>query len=148
MSSINFKLPKIIVVSGGFDPVHSGHIAMFREASKLGHVVVALNSDEWLTRKKGKPFMPWIERAAVIDAMKWVHLVVPMNDDDGSAVDGIRTAKYIFPQHDVVFANGGDRKGDNTPEVDYCNNHNVELVWNVGGEKTQSSSWFLKDWKG
>lgn len=142
------SLPPIVVVSGGFDPVHSGHIAMFREASRFGLVVVALNSDEWLARKKGKPFMPWVERHAVIDAMRWVHLTIPMNDDDGSACDGIRTAMKLFPHHKIVFANGGDRKGANTPEVDFCNTNGVELIWNIGGEKTQSSSWFLRDWKG
>lgn len=140
-------LAPIVVVSGGFDPVHSGHITMFREAAQYGNVVVALNSDEWLTRKKGKPFMPWKERAFIIESMRWVHMVIPMNDDDGSACDGIRTAKSLFPQHKIIFANGGDRKGTNTPEVDFCNTNGVELIWNIGGEKTQSSSWFLKDWK-
>jgi D-beta-D-heptose 7-phosphate kinase/D-beta-D-heptose 1-phosphate adenosyltransferase len=143
---MSLHLPPIVVVSGGFDPVHSGHIAMFRDAAQLGLVVVALNSDTWLTRKKGRPFMQWDERSSVISAMKWVHLVVPMNDDDGSACDGIRYAQEVFPKHKIIFANGGDRKGDNTPEVVYCQDNNVELVWNIGGGKTQSSSWFLRDW--
>ena len=79
---------RVVVVSGGFDPIHSGHIAMFKAAKALGDVlVVALNSDAWLTRKKGRPFMPWDERAGVIDAMTVVDDVIAFNDDDNTACD-------------------------------------------------------------
>ena len=78
----------VIVLSGGFDPIHKGHMRMFREASNLGHqVIVGLNSDEWLTRKKGKPFMEWEERAEILESCKFVNQVLPMNDHDDTAKD-------------------------------------------------------------
>ena len=81
---------KIVLVTGGFDPLHSGHIAYFEEAKKLGDLlIVGINSDAWLERKKGKAFMPWGERAAIVDNLKMVDFVYEFNDDDGSSKDAI-----------------------------------------------------------
>jgi len=137
---------KIVLVTGGFDPIHSGHIAYFQSAKQLGDkLIVGLNSDAWLTRKKGREFMPWNERAAIVAALHVVDLVIEFSDDDGTAIDAIRKAKEIFPNHEIVFANGGDRTQDNIPEMVF---DDVEFVFGVGGEnKMNSSSWILEDWK-
>ena len=125
---------KRIMVSGGFDPVHVGHVKMIQEAARLGDVIIIANSDEWLIRKKGYIFMPFEERQEVLYAFKGVVDVIEAWDDDGTVC---KTLEKIKPD---IFANGGDRKGDNTPEVDLCNNLDIDLVWNMGGEKIQSSS--------
>jgi D-beta-D-heptose 7-phosphate kinase/D-beta-D-heptose 1-phosphate adenosyltransferase len=137
---------KIVIVTGGFDPIHSGHLAYFREAKKLGDkLIVGLNSDEWLTRKKGRPFMPMSERFALVSALGIVDEVVVYNDDDGSSCDAIRLLKIRYPNDTIVFANGGDRTQDNIPEMVF---DDVEFVFGVGGEnKMNSSSWILEDWK-
>ena len=99
---------RIVIVSGGFDPIHSGHIEHFKEAKKLGDIlIVGLNSDEWLTRKKGKPFMPIQERLAVIRELRMVDSAVPFNDENDSSIDLIKKTLVLFD--DVLFANGGDR---------------------------------------
>ena len=126
---------KIVVVSGGFDPLHSGHIAYFKEAKELGmYLIVGVNSDEWLMRKKGYVFMPWQERAEIMSALKGVTLVSHVLDDDGTVCEALERLK---PD---AFANGGDRKTDNTPEMDVCDRLGIELLWNIGGGKIQSSS--------
>ena len=137
---------KIVLVTGGFDPIHSGHIAYFQSAKQLGDkLVVGLNSDTWLTRKKGREFMPWNERAAIVAALHVVDLVIDFSDNDGTAIDAIRKVKEIFPNDEIVFANGGDRTSDNIPEQVF---DDVEFVFGVGGEnKMNSSSWILEDWK-
>lgn len=137
---------KIVLVTGGFDPLHSGHLAYFKAAKALGdYLVVGLNSDEWLTRKKGRPFMPLQERMAIIGNLKMVDDVVVYNDDDGSSCDAIRLVKQRYPNAELVFANGGDRTKDNIPEMV---SDDVEFVFGVGGHnKKNSSSWILEDWK-
>ena len=122
------------MISGGFDPIHAGHVRMILDASKYGDVVVALNSDDWLNRKKGYVFMPWAERAEIILAIKGVISVVRVADDDNSVCEAISRERPDY------FANGGDRKIGNTPEVDLCNKLGISLIWNVGGDKIQSSS--------
>jgi cytidyltransferase-like protein len=137
---------KIVLVTGGFDPLHSGHIAYLRSARELGDkLIVGINSNDWLTRKKGRPFLPWEERATIIGELHCVDRVINFNDDDGTAVDAIRKVKDIFPNHQIIFANGGDRTKDNIPEMVF---EDVEFVFGVGGEdKKNSSSWILQEWK-
>jgi cytidyltransferase-like protein len=137
---------KVVLVSGGFDPLHSGHIAYFKAARELGDcLVVGINSDQWLTRKKGRPFMPLTERTAIVDALSVVDKTITFDDSDGSAIDAIRKVKSLYPSAKIVFANGGDRTKDNIPEMIF---DDVEFVFGVGGEdKKNSSSWILKEWQ-
>ena len=137
---------KIVIVTGGFDPLHSGHISYLNHADHLGdHVVVGLNSDEWLTRKKGRPFMPWRERMIVLDNLHMVGEVIAFDDSDGTACDAIRQVRAKYPNDDVIFANGGDRTANNIPEMKF---EDVEFVFGVGGDnKANSSSWILEEWK-
>lgn len=140
------KEKKVIVVSGGFDPVHIGHVRMFQEAKKLGdELVVILNNDHWLQKKKGGAFMSQAERKEILEAIKGVDRVVftkhPQNPSDMSVCLELRE---IQPH---IFANGGDRKpdGDPVPEVALCEELGIEMIYNVGhGGKVQSSSWLLK----
>jgi D-beta-D-heptose 7-phosphate kinase/D-beta-D-heptose 1-phosphate adenosyltransferase len=143
-------MKKIILVTGGFDPVHSGHIAYVQEAGKLGDIlVVGANSDAWLRRKKGREFMPWEERAAVLSSIKGVDRVINFDDSDGSAKDAIRKIRQIYPADRIIFANGGDRNNANIPEMDMLGEiQNLEFEFGVGGEhKMNSSSWILQEWK-
>ena len=138
----------VIILSGGFDPVHIGHMRMFREAANLGaNVIVGLNSDNWLCRKKGKPFMKWEERAEILECCKFVNQVLPMNDDDDTASDIIEQVHKLFKNKDynIYFANGGDRKKGNVPELDTCKELDVVMLWGIGGGKIQSSSWLTEN---
>tara|TARA_Y100001963_G_scaffold29081_1_gene39485 strand:+ start:2952 stop:3485 length:534 start_codon:yes stop_codon:yes gene_type:complete len=128
-----------ICVSGGFDPVHIGHLRMIQEASQFGHVIVVVNSDEWLMRKKGYIFMPFKERCEILEGFAAVGETTYVDDDDNSVCEALRRIKPDY------FANGGDRKTDNTPEMDVCKELGVELLWNVGGGKIQSSSTLVTD---
>ena len=141
-------IKNIIILSGGFDPVHKGHIRMFREAANLGaNVIVGLNSDEWLSRKKGKPFMKWEERAEILESCKFVNQVLPFDDSDETANDIIKQVCSLYRDFDVniYFANGGDRTSDNVPEMKVCDELGVEMIWGIGGGKIQSSSWLIGD---
>ena len=134
----------IIILSGGFDPVHKGHIRMFREAANLGHqVIIGLNSDQWLTRKKGKPFMGWDERAEILESCKFVNQVLSMDDDDDTATDIIKQVANMYEGYNIYFANGGDRGKGNVPELDTCKDSSVVMLWGIGGGKIQSSSWLI-----
>ena len=127
-----------IMVSGGFDPPHIGHIRMFQDAAKWGDVIVAINSDDWLMRKKGYVFMPWTERAEIIRELTSVEQVVSFNDNDDTANQAIKVHR---PD---AFANGGDRKKKNTPEMDLCDKLGIQMLWGIGGkDKPQSSSWLV-----
>ena len=140
----------VVLVTGGFDPLHSGHIAYFKAARELGDELwVGLNSDSWLARKKGRHFMPLTERASIVKNLRMVDRVITNFDDsDGSASGAIHKAFNLGAAH-IIFANGGDRGTDNTPEQDaYKYTPNIEFVFGIGGEdKKNSSSWILKDWK-
>ena len=140
---------KIVLVTGGFDPLHSGHIAYFEAAKKLGTKLwVGVNSDKWLARKKGKAFMPVQERKAIINALACVDRVFEFNDDNNTANNAIYKVLSQNPDTKIVFANGGDRTNTTTPEYEvYKNTPWVEFVFGVGGEdKKNSSSWILKEW--
>jgi cytidyltransferase-like protein len=133
------------LITGGMDPLHSGHIDYIQTGAKMCDIlVVGLNSDEWLTRKKGKSFMPIAERIAVVSALKGVDHVITFDDTDGSARDAIYVVKSMFPNALIKFMNGGDRTSTNIPEM----SEDVEFVFNVGGSnKANSSSWILQEWK-
>jgi D-beta-D-heptose 7-phosphate kinase/D-beta-D-heptose 1-phosphate adenosyltransferase len=141
-------MKNIVLITGGFDPLHSGHIAYFKAARALGDIlVVGVNSDAWLTRKKGSPFMPYKERAEIVRNIVGVDFVIDFNDDDGSAKHALWMVRQSYPQDIIVFANGGDRTQTNIPEMD-SGIDNVEFVFGVGGEnKMNSSSWILQEWK-
>jgi cytidyltransferase-like protein len=135
----------IPVISGGFDPVHSGHIGMIQSAAQqFGHpVVVLLNSDAWLTRKKGKPFLPFSERSAVLGAMRDVACVLQFDDSDNTACAGLEQVKQLYPHAEIVFCNGGDRTPHNIPEMTVGG---ISFEFGVGGEhKANSSSWILRE---
>jgi D-beta-D-heptose 7-phosphate kinase/D-beta-D-heptose 1-phosphate adenosyltransferase len=130
---------KIIAVSGGFDPLHVGHLRMMQEAAKHGDLTVIINSDDWLFQKKGYIFMTWAERAELIEAYDFVDEVKMALDHDKTVVESL---KEIKPD---IFANGGDRGNMNTPEARFCRENNIEMLWGVGGGKIQSSSTMVKD---
>ena len=137
---------KIVVVSGGFDPIHSGHIEYFKAARMLGDMlIVALNSDQWLINKKGKFFMPFEERSNIISHLKLVDRVIDFDDEEqGSCALGLEKVKNLYPDSEIVFCNGGDRKEDNIPEMQV---KNIIFKFGVGGNnKINSSSEILKDW--
>ena len=138
---------KIIVISGGFDPVHSGHISYIKSAEKLGDkLVIALNSDSWLKNKKGKFFMPFSERKKILENINGVNEVINFKDDEqGSAIYALEKIKTIYPNDEIIFANGGDRTKENIPEMSLSD---IKFVFGVGGEdKKNSSSRILKNWK-
>ena len=138
---------KIIIVSGGFDPIHSGHIDYLKSAKKNGdRLIVALNSDDWLIKKKSKFFMPFSERKIILENISCVDEVIDFADDDkGSAINAIKKIKNLYPNEQIVFANGGDRNKTNIPEMVI---EDVEFIFSVGGDnKANSSSWILKNWQ-
>lgn len=129
---------KLICISGGIDPIHIGHVRMIKDAAKFGRVIVILNSDEWLMRKKGYVFMPWLERKEIIESINGVYEVVAVDDSDGTVCAALRE---IRPDY---FGNGGDRTDQNTPEKQLCEELGIEMIWGLGGEKIQSSSDLVK----
>tara|TARA_A100001011_G_scaffold399638_1_gene509265 strand:- start:1552 stop:2025 length:474 start_codon:yes stop_codon:yes gene_type:complete len=134
MTEEDEKIPTVMV-SGGFDPVHAGHIRMIRDAAKYGDVIIIANSDDWLFRKKGFVFMEYERRVEILNAIKGVILVDSVDDADGTVCEAIRRLQPTY------FANGGDRGRSNTPEQSVCEELGIELLWGVGGEeKLQSSS--------
>lgn len=141
-------MEKIVLVTGGFDPLHSGHIAYFKAAKTLGNrLIVGLNSDEWLERKKGRAFMPWNERLCIVNNLSMVDEVYTFDDEDGSAKAFIRQVRAHYPDAHLIFANGGDRTADNIPEMDVAD-ENISFAFGVGGDdKKNSSSWILTEWK-
>ena len=131
---------KKIMVRGGFDPIHKGHVRMIREATKKGEVIVVVNSDEWLMRKKGYVFMPFKERVEIIQAIKGVQAtwVIGIDDSDNTVCEALKKHRPDY------FANGGDRTDTNTPEMAVCEELGIEMLWGIGGGKVQSSSELTK----
>jgi D-beta-D-heptose 7-phosphate kinase/D-beta-D-heptose 1-phosphate adenosyltransferase len=128
-----------IMVSGGFDPVHAGHIRMIRAAAEYGDVIVIANSDAWLHDKKGFVFMDFNQRAEILNSIKGVILVDSVDDSDGTVCEAIRRLRPTF------FANGGDRGKHNTPEQNVCDELGIEMLWSIGGdEKVAASSDLVK----
>ena len=140
-----------VIVSGGFDPFHVGHLSYLEAAKRLGDVlVVGCNSDEWLTRKKGKPFMNRESRKRIVGALRCVDWIMDFDDTDNSAADLIRKVMILGANRKTnryIFANGGDRTARNIPEMDQTYPCEVEWVFGVGGEdKAESSSRLLAEW--
>jgi len=136
---------KLVVATGGFDPLHSGHVEYLREAKKLGDLlIVGLNSDDWLARKKGQSFMPLEERRAVVGALKDVDATMTFDDSDGTAIKLLEELKRSYSYATIIFVNGGDRTNDNIPEKIV---KDVDFVFDVGGGKSNSSSWILNRWR-
>jgi len=144
MQKSRAKQPITVCVSGGFDPVHIGHARMFKEARLLGdRLVVILNNDNWLRQKKGFVFMPEHERRELLLHIRWVDDVVLTGHKPGTPDKSVCRELEIIKPH--IFANGGDRKRGNVPEVDVCRRHGIRMVFNVGeGGKVQSSSWLVE----
>ena len=128
-----------VCVSGGFDPVHIGHLRMIQEAAEYGQVIVIVNSDDWLMRKKGYIFMPFEERCEILRGFAATGETTFVDDTDGTVCEALRRIKPDY------FANGGDRKTNNTPEMDVCEELGIEMLWGVGGGKIQSSSTLVSD---
>ena len=145
----------IAIVSGGFDPIHSGHIHYIKEAKRIiggsGFGFVGLNSDEWLKRKKGRYFMPFEERATILNNLIDVDSVVSFDDSDNSAINLIKKVRLMYPTHELFFCNGGDRDKTNIPEMldeDLVKDDNLRFEFGVGGStKQNSSSWILEEYK-
>ena len=129
---------KTVAISGGFDPIHIGHVRMIQESAKIGDVIVIVNSDDWLLRKKGYVFMPWNERAEIIKSITGVLYAVQASDEDGTVCKTLMKLKADINLD--IFANGGDRVHNNTPEMDTCKELGIQMIWNIGGGKIQSSS--------
>jgi D-beta-D-heptose 7-phosphate kinase/D-beta-D-heptose 1-phosphate adenosyltransferase len=132
---------KVVAVSGGFDPMHIGHVRMIQNSAEIGDVLVIINSDDWLKRKKGYVFMPFEERAEILSAVKGVVSIVSVDDTDNTVCEALRTHAPDY------FANGGDRKQKNTPEMTVCEELGIEMLWSMGGGKIQSSSWLVESSK-
>ena len=134
----------MVAVSGGFDPIHVGHVRMFIEARRLGDkLVVILNNDNWLKKKKGKAFMPEAERKEVIEALRSVdQVVLTSHPEDPTDMSVCAELRRVRPG---IFANGGDRTDRNTPEMAVCEELGIKMAFAVGrGGKVQSSSWLLE----
>lgn len=139
----NYRTP-LVCISGGMDPVMIGHVRYIQDAAKYGDVVVILNSDEWLKRKKGYVFLPFDQRKEILEAIDGVKHVVSVDDADGSV------RKALLDIRPDYFANGGDRIDGNTPEKEVCDTLGITMLWGVGGnDKVSSSSQIVAEsWNG
>ena len=137
----------IVLVSGGFDPIHSGHIKLIKEATSYGDIVILLNSDKWLQNKKGREFLPYNEREIILSSIKNVIDVISCGNKNETCIDGIKLAMIKYNKSKIFFAKGGDRNSNTTPEKLFCDQNKIKTLWGVGGDnKSNSSSWILKKW--
>ena len=141
----------VSLITGGFDPLHSGHIALIKSASHMGVynlVCIGLNSDAWLYRKKNYVFMPFEERKEILENITSVHKVISFDDSDDSSCDAIQRCVGLYEYVDkIIFCNGGDRTEQNIPELNFKPEGDVELefAFGVGGtDKKNSSSALIK----
>ena len=145
------KNKKIVLVTGGFDPLHSGHILYLKKARELGdYLIVGINSDRWLIRKKGFYFLSLKERSLIIKNLKMVSEVKTWNDDDNTAnLIILKILRRINNNNKLIFANGGDRNIKSTPElIKHKDNPKVEFVFGVGGSnKDYSSSKIIENYE-
>ena len=140
---------KVVVISGYFNPIHTGHLDYINAASDMGvKLVVIVNNDKQVSIKGSTPFMEEVQRMRIVNSIKGVNKTVLSIDIDGAVTE---TLKLIYDEYSVdyffdsmVFANGGDRTKGNSPEEEYCNWRGIRTAYNVGGKKTQSSSELLK----
>lgn len=130
-----------IALSGGFDPIHIGHLRMIYDASSFGKVIILLNSDEWLRRKKGYFFMPWQDRRELLIHYRFIHGVVAAIDSDDTVCESLKQLGSVI----TYFGNGGDRLSSNTPELDICKGFGIKPIFGLGGPKIQSSSQLVKN---
>lgn len=137
------KLGKIVATSGGFDPIHPGHISCIIESKQYGDtLVVVVNGDGFLRAKKGRPFQDLETRSLIVSGIREVDYVIPFEIENDQTVS--KALEEIRPD---VFAKGGDRVDKETlPEWDTCKRHGIEIVFGVGHDKKWSSSWFLNKW--
>lgn len=139
----------IMILSGGFDPLHVGHIRMIQHARDMAAlVVVGINSDEWLTRKRGRVITKFEDRCQIVASIRGVTSAVGFDDADDTAVALIKMVCRLSPGARIAFGNGGDRTSTNVPEVEICHELGVDLVWGVGGTKVESSSGVIESAQG
>lgn len=145
------EIGSFAIVSGGFDPIHEGHIDNIVDAYyKVGPIIVIANSDAWLTRKKGKPFQTMKTRYSILSNLKQVSFVYcneEEDDLDGTVCKSLKKIRALYPEASLTFCKGGDRVPGNVPEIDVCNLFGINIMYNVGGEKVNSSSVLLENWK-
>ncbi len=134
----NFKAYDIVVVSGGFDPLHKGHVRLFNEAKRLGHkLICGLNSDAWVVKKNGQVVLNFGERAEIISSFRSIDEVISFNDSDNSAINLLTRIQSLYPECSICFANGGEMEEKNTPETGFCRAYNIDMLWNIGGDAPQ-----------
>ena len=138
------KLGRVVATSGGFDPIHPGHISCIIESKKYGDtLVVIVNGDNFLREKKGKPFQDLETRSLIVSGIAGVDFVIPFEIKNDQTV--IKALEKLKPN---VFTKGGDRVDETTiPEWEVCKKHGIEIVTGIGADKKWSSSWFLQDWE-
>ena len=139
-------LDPIVIVSGGFDPVHEGHMALFNAAAEHGKVHVLLNSDDWLARKKGSSLLSFQTREEILNNITSIHRVHAVDDRDETVCNGLLKLRGEYSNTKMFFANGGDRKVNNIPEQWFCEDLEINLLWNIGGDKIESSSKLLNQY--
>jgi cytidyltransferase-like protein len=128
----------IVVVSGGFDPLHKGHVRLFNEGKRLGHkLICGLNSDPWVVKKNGRVNLNFGERSEIISSFRAVDEVISFNDSDDSAINLLTRIQSLYPECSICFANGGQMEEKNTPESGFCKAYGIDMLWNVGGDSPQ-----------